>query len=55
MDGFRKYSGIGGSYHLLRSLTFFDDASRGHADRESIPWGEIKAFSRPTTRLFHDL
>jgi hypothetical protein len=54
-----KYRGVTvDPYHVLRSLTFFDDA-----EAEAMPhllialtWDEIKAFFRTeTARLFHDL
>mgnify|MGYP001588226550 CR=1 FL=1 len=54
-----KYRGVSvDPYHLLRSLTFFDDA-----DAEAMPelltevtWEEIKAFFRAeAARLFRDL
>ena len=60
MDRFReKYQGISvDPYHLLRSLTFFDDA-----EAEAMPdlltrvtWDEVKAFFKAeATRLFRDL
>ena len=60
MDRFReKYQGIRvDPYHLLRSLTFFDDA-----EAEAMPdlltrvtWDDVKAFFKAeTTRLFRDL
>ena len=60
LDRFReKYPGISvDPYHLLRSLTFFDDA-----EAEAMPelprggtWDQIKAFFRAeATRLFREL
>jgi len=60
LDRFReKYRGISvDPYHLLRSLTFFDDA-----EAEAMPellrggtWDQIKSFFRAeAARLFHEL
>lgn len=54
-----KYRGVSvDAYHLLRSLTFFDDAE-GEAMPElvvAVTWDEIKAFFRTeAARLFCEL
>ena len=54
-----KYRGVTvDPYHLLRSLTFFEDAeveAMPHLLIE-LPWDEIKAFFRAeAARLFRDL
>jgi hypothetical protein len=52
-----KYRGVRvDTYHLLRSLTFFEDAEAETMPDLVLPvtWGEIKAFFRAeATRLFH--
>ena len=45
-------------YHLLRSLTSFEDAEAEAMPDvlEGLPWDEVKAFFRAeATRLFRDL
>jgi len=45
-------------YHLLRSLTYFEDAEAEAMPDvlEVLPWDEVKAFFRAeATRLFRDL
>ena len=43
-------------YHLLRSLTYFEDAEAMPDVLEGLSWDEVKAFFRAeATRLFRDL